>query len=703
MEPTSFKSEINPGSLKEAVARQDLVLVQIDDWVILQRSAFDIIVNEEPYLALQLYLNTKTFAYITRVWGRTHSRGSVDRTLSDVEELCRNMFAKGCCCPGYWKLEGGVDFDDKNLVSADYPFQRMTSRDCAVMHEQKEVGGEGNSVDLCCNCAALFRPENDLEKEIGNNEKKTSLNIAEMSPVESVDKGAEVKLEADDLEVRDTDPIQEQTEEHSKQNLVYGMCPKKSHITTSLKPEEDLESEMENIEDIIAMSMAEINPVESVDKGAKVKLDSSPFQEHNANEEIEEPFKGNSAYNIRRRKSADGKKMQPINKMPEIQTKEAEPKRTKIKLPCRYRWRIRYPHKWGPRDTWCSPMTHKSHKPKKFSCEHCGKMLTGANSIANHYTRLHQWGNFFCSLCKFFAFYPDEYEVHMLQHHADMEGGVVANCPDCSSEIVLMSTANTFTDHYKECSITLLYHRDKLSREHNQKRKTDSPTVTCDFCGKQLKQRSMRIHMQNHTNEATLKCSYPDCVKRFKHMEAKKIHEQTFHEPKKYPCDRCGKTFKDKSYIKEHAELVHEKKSKDVKCTECALVFPLHSKMYAHRNAVHFPDRFRCENCLKSFPTSGQLKIHLLSHQEGKFPCDICGKKLKRPNQLDEHRRTHTGEKSFLCKYCPYHGTSSSLLCHHKRQVHKAEYEEEKREKQRNKIKVSAELEAHNNAHGSNI
>ena len=214
-------------------------------------------------------------------------------------------------------------------------------------------------------------------------------------------------------------------------------------------------------------------------------------------------------------------------------------------------------------------------------------MLTGANSIANHYTRLHHWGNFFCGLCKFFAFYPHEYEAHVLQHHADMEGGMVAKCPDCNGEIALKSTAHTFTDHYKECSITLLCHRDKLSRDHNQVRKADSPTVWCDICGKQLKQGSMRVHMLNHTNKATLQCTLPDCSKRFKHEEARKVHEKSFHGSNKYPCDRCGKTFRDKTYLREHVELVHDKISQDIKCTECSLVFPLRSKMSFRAPALY--------------------------------------------------------------------------------------------------------------------
>ena len=209
--------------------------------------------------------------------------------------------------------------------------------------------------------------------------------------------------------------------------------------------------------------------------------------------------------------------------------------------------------------------------------------------------------------------------------------------------------------------------------------------------------------MEIHSKREPIECSYPGCKTRCISLSSLAHHEKVVHgdQQERLHCEHCGKnTYKTKTQLKNHIKFVHEKQSQDVKCTECPLVFPLRSKMYAHRNMVHFPDKHRCGTCLKTFGNANILQTHSLSHQDTKnFACDVCGKRLASANSLDEHKRTHTGEKPFLCKYCPYRGSSSSLLCHHKRQVHKAEYEEEKKEKQRNRIKVSAELEASNKTH----
>ena len=59
------------------LSRLEIVMVKIESWMILQRSVFDITVNGEPFPALQLYFNIKTGTYLTRVWGRTHSKGEI--------------------------------------------------------------------------------------------------------------------------------------------------------------------------------------------------------------------------------------------------------------------------------------------------------------------------------------------------------------------------------------------------------------------------------------------------------------------------------------------------------------------------------------------------------------------------------------------------------------------------------------------------
>jgi uncharacterized Zn-finger protein len=36
-----------------------------------------------------------------------------------------------------------------------------------------------------------------------------------------------------------------------------------------------------------------------------------------------------------------------------------------------------------------------------------------------------------------------------------------------------------------------------------------------------------------------------------------------------------------------------------------------------------------------------------VSHEEGKFPCHVCGKKLTKAKSLREHMYIHTGEKPY--------------------------------------------------------
>ena len=107
-------------------------------------------------------------------------------------------------------------------------------------------------------------------------------------------------------------------------------------------------------------------------------------------------------------------------------------------------------------------------------------------------------------------------------------------------------------------------------------------------------------------------------------------------------------------------------------------------------NTIHFPNKYKCEVCQKSFGNSYQLQKHGIVHSdERNFHCEECGRDFKKKEYLVDHMRSHTGEKPFACQYCPYRGASWGLLYHHKKQKHKAEFEEEKKQKEDAKIKVS--------------
>ena len=103
----------------------------------------------------------------------------------------------------------------------------------------------------------------------------------------------------------------------------------------------------------------------------------------------------------------------------------------------------------------------------------------------------------------------------------------------------------------------------------------------------------------------------------------------------KYMCNICGHQTNRQAYLQQHVQLVHQKKSYDVKCTECDLIFVDHSRMLKHRNLVHFPDKYRCSVCQKSFATKTLMTRHMAVHDaEGQFECELCGRKVKKLDAL---------------------------------------------------------------------
>ena len=292
-----------------------------------------------------------------------------------------------------------------------------------------------------------------------------------------------------------------------------------------------------------------------------------------------------------------------------------------------------------------------------------------------------------CDLCSYTTKHPYSMKAHVKAVHRKIRDHQCTECDYAASQKydLKVHMINVHKMDEKQLPDTV------ISYKTTELKKSNDPDV-CHICGHEGTRSSIHQHMHKHKlEENPLRCPHARCGALFSTEEETKKHVHDAHlRRQKFYCEVCGLLCTNKGRLRNHVLSVHKKVSLDIKCTECDEIFVNSSSMQRHRIRVHRPDLFKCNDCNKSFASSRELKRHNNTHTgEKPFQCSQCGQRLGKKEDLEDHMRTHTGEKPFACQYCLYKGSSKSLLYHHKKQVHKAEFAEEKRLKEEAKVKVS--------------
>ncbi|XP_045525631.1 gastrula zinc finger protein XlCGF26.1-like [Pieris brassicae] len=201
-----------------------------------------------------------------------------------------------------------------------------------------------------------------------------------------------------------------------------------------------------------------------------------------------------------------------------------------------------------------------------------------------------------------------------------------------------------------------------------------------------------------------------ECDKTFSHRAGLMNHRITVHEAQnEFPCKVCKKVFRWKTSLKRHLEKhAANTQTPEAFCSLCGIGFGSVASLQRHlRNSLKHvtPDqlKFICDHCKRRFADKTKLRDHIEDkHLHRTYKCYICDKPSKnrvgleqhirnvhkgRPNnkmchhcgkgfptkvQLESHIRTHTGERPFICEYCPTTFSQQSNLYKHHRQVHQS-------------------------------
>ncbi|XP_036600427.1 zinc finger protein 184-like isoform X2 [Trichosurus vulpecula] len=164
----------------------------------------------------------------------------------------------------------------------------------------------------------------------------------------------------------------------------------------------------------------------------------------------------------------------------------------------------------------------------------------------------------------------------------------------------------------------------------------------CNECGKAFDKRSNLTECQQ-------------ILSREKPIELNKCEMETFTRHQEIPtrvklfeCKECGKSFREKRYLKSH-QRTHTGE-KPFECNECGKAFSVRQNLSRHQR-IHIGLRpFQCNECGKAFRMKDHLQMHQRTHTgEKPFECNKCEKAFSHRGSLSRHQRIHTAVKPFEC------------------------------------------------------
>ena len=197
---------------------------------------------------------------------------------------------------------------------------------------------------------------------------------------------------------------------------------------------------------------------------------------------------------------------------------------------------------------------------------------------------------------------------------------------------------------------------DEVEREV----KKEKPLHECGECGAEFRRRyDLQRHALRHlpkekrASAAKESHSCKVCEMNFSKLTLLRRHQKEAHPPTKeeLTCPHCQAQMRNALALKYHLQI--HSPIKPFLCQDCGRAFLRRRPLQDHIAALHSNKRqFPCElkGCEKSYVRAVDLENHMRSHSgERPFVCEFCGNGYTYKCHLTEHLRQHTGDKPYVC------------------------------------------------------
>ncbi len=270
-------------------------------------------------------------------------------------------------------------------------------------------------------------------------------------------------------------------------------------------------------------------------------------------------------------------------------------------------------------------------------------------------------------------------KAHVLIH----SGNKVKTCQVCHGRYADIN--KHVKTHYERkldqtCTVcTKSFYSREVLLHHQKIHDKKKATLKCNVCMKAFSSKcGLRSHKLNHTGGKLKTCQIcNESVTNISAHLARHNKDRPIHK-----CDRCDRTYLDKSNLYSHMRKVHlkdgesiilnghiikQKRSDQYKaCGVCGRKY--HPDFIKRHKESHSKEKQKCPQCSKEVK---HIKQHLeWFHGETKrdFVCAICQKTCSSRENLKKHSDIHTGKNLKQCPECNgwFAGIYNHMNTHHR-------------------------------------